>query len=150
MGKILIKAEEMVISAGGNIARLSAIYGPNRGVIFRGLMAGIKELPGPADRWINQVHRDDIVRALLLIAQKNPCGVFNVCDDEPVRLEDMCNWVCETFQKTMPKFNGEHSERRRSITNKRILNHKLKKLGWELQYPSFREGYAQVLASQSV
>src|SRR5204862_648445 len=58
-GKILRETEDLVLGAGGIVARLGGIHGPGRSFFLTRFLEGV--LPAQPDRLINQVHRDDIV-----------------------------------------------------------------------------------------
>lgn len=139
----LLEAEQRVQQAGGTVARLSGIYGPGRGYLFRKLMQGEALLDGTEERWINQIHRDDIVNALLFLAEKEETRgqVWNATDDEPVRVIDFYKWACQTFNRPMPPHAPSSVKPQRKNANKRISNRKLRAAGWNLIYPTFREGY---------
>lgn len=124
------------------MARLAGIYGPERGYLFQKIAAQKKI--EEHERWINQIHRDDAVGAILFLLEKKKKGIFNVCDDEPVLLSEFCKWTCELLQKPLVKITTpKKTFRKRGMTNKKVSNSKLRALGWELNFPSFREGYTR-------
>ena len=43
---------------------------------------------------------------------------------------------------------GEAVSHKRSATNTRVRNAKLKAVGWRLRFPSFREGYEALLREE--
>lgn len=142
-GKILLEAEERVKKCGGVIARLAGIYGPERGFWLQKILSGATVLEGNGERWLNQIHRDDAVSALsFLLYHSPPKEVWNVCDDEPVRLRDFCHWICETFDKPLPVITSPTITPSRAKTNKRVSNAKLRAAGYRFLYPTFREGCA--------
>ena len=68
-GKILRETEEIVLRAGGIVARVAGIYGPGRSFLLRKFLAGEAVIDRERDRFLNQVHRDDIASAMLLLMQ---------------------------------------------------------------------------------
>ena len=64
-GKILRKAEEFVRQNGGLVARLAGIYGPGRSALLRKFLSGEARIDNDGQRYLNQVHRDDVAAALL-------------------------------------------------------------------------------------
>src|SRR2546423_4889928 len=68
-GKILRETEELVLAADGIVARLGGIHGPRRSFFLSRLLEG-RMPPEGNDRLINQIHRDDIVGALLLLGDR--------------------------------------------------------------------------------
>ncbi|HEX4641376.1 MAG TPA: NAD-dependent epimerase/dehydratase family protein, partial [Chthoniobacterales bacterium] len=78
-GRILRETEELVLGAGGIVTRLAGIHGPGRSFFLTRFLEGASS--DRRDRLINQVHRDDIVSALLLLAERRGelrGEVFNV------------------------------------------------------------------------
>lgn len=151
---ILQRAEDAVLGAGGIVLRLSGIYGPDRAVYWtRYVLAGV-EPSGDPQRWVNMIHRDDAVSAIrhVLESDQTPWGIYNVTDDEPVRLRELMDWLGKhrpagsTVQALSPSNSKEvPAGKRRGTTSKRISNRKLKATGWRLGYPSYREGYGGMM-----
>jgi nucleoside-diphosphate-sugar epimerase len=140
-GQILREAEEMVLSHRGMVARLGGIYGPGRSFFLRKLLAGEAMAAEGGDRFINQAHRDDIVSALFLLAERRAdCGgqIYNVVDDQPIRARDAYQWLSTRLQRPLPAATGKVvAGRKRGDSNKRVSNRKLRALGWEPRYPNF-------------
>lgn len=140
--EILLGAEKRILDAGGTVARLAGIYGPQRGYLFQKI-ATHKKIE-EHERWINQIHRGDAVGAILFFLEKNKKGLFNVCDDEPVLLSEFCKWICELLKKPLVQIvPPKENSRKRGVTNKKVSNVKLRSHGWELIFPTFREGYTR-------
>ena len=78
-----------------------------------------------------------------MLKSGRPGEIYNVVDDEPVAQIHFFRWLSETLGKWMPPFAGtEDPARKRGLTNKRVLNRKLKmELGYQFKYPTFRQGY---------
>ena len=94
-------------------------------------------------RWINMIHRDDVVSALVTALNISP-GIYNVSDDEPLTQRAFFEWLAKELDKTVPP-EGEVQKRKRAATNKRVSNAKLKATDWQLKYPNFREGYGALV-----
>ncbi|HCM41799.1 MAG TPA: hypothetical protein DIS66_00590 [Candidatus Omnitrophica bacterium] len=141
--KILVRAEQQILSSGFSSAvlRLSGIYGPGRNRL-RAFREG--SWPSAQDRWMNVIHVDDIAAALPIFFKNAKEGqVYLGTDDEPFRVSDLTRWLA---QKTgvSKEFSFECQ-----AGGRRLSNQKLKSLGIELKYPSFREGYSQILEEES-
>ncbi len=93
------------------------------------------------DRFVNQVHRDDIATALfLLIDRPAPAGeIYNVVDDKPILRSEVYRWLAGKLNRPLPPIAGSTPPRKRGDSNKRISNSKLRKLGWVPRYPTFSE-----------
>ena len=138
-GQILRETEELVLSHKGIVARLAGIYGPGRSFLLRKFLAGQAVADGELDRFINQAHRDDIVSALVLLAEEraNLGGqVYNVVDDQPILARDAYQWL--SVHLCQPLRAGQvAAARKRGDGNKQVSNKKLRALGWALRYPNF-------------
>jgi nucleoside-diphosphate-sugar epimerase len=87
-GKVCLEAEQLLRSRipERNILRLAGIYGPDRLVArVTALRAGLL-LEGNPDAWLNLIHVDDAVAAVLACERPGtPGATYIVCDDQPVR-----------------------------------------------------------------
>lgn len=141
--RILRRTEELVLSHGGTVARLSGIYGPGRSLYLRMFLEGTALIEGNGDRFLNQIHRDDAASALFfMITHAVPAGVYNVSDDTPIRQRDLYRGLAEHFQKPLPPNGPINPNRKRAWTSKRVSNALLRSLGWQCQYSSFLDAVA--------
>lgn len=125
------------------VLRVAGIYGPDRGHLFLKYLRDEAQITGSPDRWLNQVHRDDVAGAIhhLLAADEVPAMV-NVADDEPVGQGTFFQWLAARLGKPMPPVGETVKKRKRTATNKRVANRLLRDVvGYHLQYPTYREGY---------
>lgn len=127
------------------ILRVAGIYGPDRGHLFKQLLAEEPTIPGKSDRLMNMIHRDDVVGCIIAALKNGRAGeLYNAVDDEPVPQIHFARWVSETLAVNMPDFNpeAEMPQAKRAATQKKVLNRKLKmELGYQFKYPTFRQGY---------
>jgi nucleoside-diphosphate-sugar epimerase len=144
-GKILRESEDLVLAHQGTVLRLGGIYGPSRSVPLEKLLTGQATIEGKGERWLNSIHRTDAVSAFCLAAEHRWTGIFNVVDDTPVTQLEWFQWVCAELRYPLPPFVPRDLNRKRGWTSKRVSNAKLRSLGWELRYPSFREGISEML-----
>ncbi len=150
-GKILVETEKLLLEAAQSkkipaiILRVSGIYGPDRGHLFLQYLKDEAKIPGKGDRLINMIHRDDVVGCIITALKNGRSGeIYNATDDEPVPQIHFFRWLSETLGKYMPPFVAEDEmpERKRALTQKKVLNRKLKmELGYQFKYPTFRQGY---------
>jgi nucleoside-diphosphate-sugar epimerase len=116
------------------------------------LRAGVRAFPEDPNRWINQIHRDDAVGAIIHALQMAPRReILNVVDDEPAHYGTCLNWLAKQLGQERPIFdpNAATTRRRRGPKpNRRISNSKLKATGWYPLYPTFREGFAQIFVEE--
>jgi nucleoside-diphosphate-sugar epimerase len=147
-GKLLREAEVIALGSGTTVVRSSGIYGPGRGVLFDKFRRGEAVIEGDGSRWINQIHRDDLVSAIAhLIDRGDLQKIYNATDNTPVMQRDYYAWCAEYLKKPLPPCGPVNTQRKRGLTNKRVLNGKLRTTGWEPLYPSFREGIAAIEAT---
>jgi nucleoside-diphosphate-sugar epimerase len=149
-GRILLAAEKLLLDAAraqqfpAVLLRVAGIYGPGRGHHFLQFLRGEAKISGRGERWLNMIHRDDVIGAILTALQSARAGeIYNVVDDEPVPQIRFFRWLSETLGRNMPPFVSETaaSAARRGATNKKVLNRKLKmELGYAFRYPTFRQG----------
>ena len=149
--KVLVETEKLLLDAAAQkkfpavILRVAGIYGPERGHLFLQYLKNEAKIEGKGERFINMIHRDDLV-GFIIAALKNgrPGEIYNAVDDEPVAQIHFFRWLSETLGKWMPPFAAEteNAERKRGLTNKKLQNRKLKmELGYQFKYPTFRQGY---------
>ena len=142
--RILLETEKLVLKNDGVVIRLAGIYGPGRSALldkFRDGRTGVEK-----DYFVNQVHRDDIASAILLLlgGPNRAAGIFNVSDGNPILVNDCYRWLAAKIGA--PKFSPgaiPPQSRKRGDTNKRVSNAKLRELGWKPRYPTFAEGMAK-------
>jgi nucleoside-diphosphate-sugar epimerase len=138
-GQILRATEELVLAARGVVLRLGGIYGPQRSVLLRKFLAGEARIEGGGQRYVNQIHRDDAASSIVRLIEGDRSGIFNGVDNEPLAQRELYEWLAHHFQRPVPIEGEIDSTRKRGVTNKRVSNAKLRAVGWEPHYPSFRE-----------
>jgi nucleoside-diphosphate-sugar epimerase len=149
--RLLIETEKLLIEAAATrgfpavILRVAGIYGPERGHLFLQYLRDEARIAGKGERFINMIHRDDLVNVIIAVLKSGRAGeIYNATDDEPVAQIHFFRWLSETLGKWMPPFatEEENAARKRGLTNKKVSNRKLKmELGVALKYPTFRQGY---------
>jgi nucleoside-diphosphate-sugar epimerase len=101
------------------------------------------------------VHVDDAASATVLAVERNAKGVFNIVDDEPAPVSEWLPYLAECAGARPPRrlptwlarlLAGEMVAA--MMTEGRgFSNAKAKReLGWELRYPSWRQGFKEELA----
>ena len=140
--KTLLETEGLVLANGGIVARLAGIYGPGRSALLTKFVEGTAIIDGGNDRFVNQVHRDDIAAALFLLLSREGQGgqIYNVVDDEPTLQSECYRWLAQRLNRPLPQIAKSKEQRKRGDSNKRVSNAKLRRSGWTPQYPTFAEG----------
>lgn len=145
-GKILRETEDFVRQYGGCVARLAGIYGPGRSALLRKLVAGEARIEAGTERYLNQVHRDDIAMALLLLVTQSSSGqlppgaIVNIIDDQPMTERECYEWLATKLNRPVPPVASPAGARKRGASNKRVSNRKLHALGWTPEFPNFKIG----------
>jgi nucleoside-diphosphate-sugar epimerase len=141
-GRVLLETERLVLDRGGTVARLAGIYGPDRSALLSKFLTGTATLDPENDRFVNQVHRDDIASALffLLNREAQESQVYNVVDDQPILQSDCYRWLAQKLNRPLPPAGKLARHRKRGDSNKRVSNVKLRRLGWVPRYPTYAEG----------
>jgi nucleoside-diphosphate-sugar epimerase len=137
--RVLLETEKLVLERGGIVGRLAGIYGPGRSALLSKFLAGTAVIDPENDRFVNQVHRDDIASAIfLLLGQRTQ--ICNVVDDQPMLQTDCYRWLAQRLNRPLPPIGKSTEQRKRGESNKCVSNAKLRHLGWVPQYPTFAEG----------
>jgi len=138
-GRILLETEDLVLGDGGIVARLGGIYGPGRSALLTKFLSGTAMIDPENDRFINQVHRDDIAGALFLLLNRPSRAreIYNVVDDQPILQSECYRWLAERMNRPVPPIGKAKGQPKRGASNKRVSNAKLRRLGWVPQYRTF-------------
>jgi nucleoside-diphosphate-sugar epimerase len=150
--KILIATEKVLLAAFAGkkfpavILRVAGIYGPQRGHLFQQFLKNEARMNGDGARFLNMIHRDDVVGAIIAALKNGRAGeIYNAVDDAPDSQINFYKWLAERLEKKLPASETENlPARKRGATNKRVSNAKLKtELKYEFQFPDFRSGHAK-------
>jgi nucleoside-diphosphate-sugar epimerase len=148
--------ESAVVAAGGAVLRYSGFYGPGAHdeqlhLVRRRLFP----LVGGGTGYVSWVHVDDAASATVLAVERRARGVFNIVDDEPAPISEWLPFLAESLGAKPPRripvwlarpLAGEMAVG--IMTEGRgFANAKAKaELGWELRYPSWRQGFREEVA----
>ena len=150
-GKRVLQGEELISKAPypSVILRLGGIYGPERTRLIDAVKAGKASYPADRVHYANRLHIDDCAGALQhLLELENPDPIYIGADNEPIDRKSLLYWLADRLAAAAPApATGSAGGR---ASNKRCSNKKLISSGYTLRYPSYREGYASVLASRKL
>ncbi len=150
--RVLVEAERVAregsANAGieGTVVRFAGLYGPERYRLER-------YVEGPVTAgYLNMIHRDDAAGVLRFVVEEAPdADTLLVVDDEPVEKWAFADWLADECGVGRPEKrtkeerleSGDLSEaaERRILTSKRCSNARLRELGYEFAFPTYREGY---------
>ncbi|MDP4548220.1 MAG: SDR family oxidoreductase [Marinobacter sp.] len=151
-GKHILRGEQAALSSihPATVIRFSGIYGPTRQRFLEEVLEG-RMNPQPPAPYSNRIHERDAVRAVthmieLALSGKKLEDVYIVTDCEPVRLDEVVEWVQQQVSCKAPVEDARKGGRAGS---KRCSNQRLLASGFEFRYPDFRAGYREMINSLS-
>lgn len=123
--------------------RLSGIYGTGRLYLVNTAKDFAK---WPADNnWSNRIHRDDAASFIAFLIEKvtqnqaiQDCYI--VTDDMPTQQYEVLRWLATQMQLDTSQIKTPQTQ-----SGKRLSNQRLRDTGFELQYPNYQAGYAEIL-----
>jgi nucleoside-diphosphate-sugar epimerase len=149
--------EDVVVKAGGAVLRYGGLYGP--GAIDDQVTLVRKRLyplVGGGTGYFSWVHTDDAASATVLAVEQQATGVFNIVDDEPAPVSEWLPYLAECAGAKPPRrlpawlarlLAGEMMVDMMTNKGRGFSNAKAKReLGWQLRYPSWRQGFKEELA----
>jgi nucleoside-diphosphate-sugar epimerase len=154
---VLLEAENVARGATDvgmrpTVLRFAGLYGPDRYRVER-------YVDGPVrDGYLNMIHRADAADSIRFVLEHpSPPSVLLAVDNEPVDRWVFANWLAdqcglprpekETVEERLHTASLSSTAERRLRTSKRCSNDQLRSLGYTFQYPTFREGYEEVVAT---
>jgi nucleoside-diphosphate-sugar epimerase len=154
--KAINHLEDVVVRAGGAVLRYGAFYGPGANDDQVKLVRKrLFPLVGGGTGHFSWVHVDDAASATVLAVEQQAKGVFNIVDDEPAPVSEWLPYLAECAGAKPPRRLPAWLARLLAgemvvgmMTEGRgFANAKAKReLGWELRYPSWRQGFRRELA----
>jgi nucleoside-diphosphate-sugar epimerase len=154
--KAITHLEDVVVRAGGAVLRYGGFYGPGANDDQVKLVLNrMFPLVGGGTGYVSWVHVDDAASATVLAVEQQPKGVFNIVDDEPAPVSEWLPYLAECAGAKPPRRVPKWLARLLAgemvvgmMTEGRgFSNVKAKReLGWELLFPSWRQGFKEELA----
>ncbi|CAL4963673.1 unnamed protein product [Urochloa decumbens] len=133
---VLLKAENVVLEAGGCVLRLVGLYKSDRGPHVYWLSKGT--LDARPDHILNLIHYEDAASLAIAIMNKRlRSRIFVGCDNEPLSRQEIMDRVNRSgkFDTEFQGFTGTDGP-----LGKRMENSKTRaEIGWQPKYPSFTE-----------
>ncbi len=163
--RLIRQAEQklMALNPKNIVVRFSGIYGPGREYLLRQAMQtpAIQQTP---PYFTNRIHQRDCVGVLAFLLEQRLAGkalaqCYLASDDDPAPMWDVMTWLADHLHCPPPTV--KEVGRLSSLTlppslavgteagiNKRCSNARLKALGYEFQYPSYKDGYLELISAR--
>ncbi len=154
-GEIILACEKALLESANNaiVVRFSGIYGPGRDFLIR----QVKQGNMGSEHYTNRIHVQDCVGVLLMLMQppihQTWPKIILASDSSPVKSSIIRRWLAE--QLNIPLVETKTNDEKKTATenaqsragNKRCNNALLQELGYQFCYPSYQEGYLELLNS---
>ena len=155
-GRIMLDAEGVLRAkmAGAIVLRFAGIYGPGRLLRRQAIERG-EPIIGDADKWLNLIHVEDGARVVLSAEQHGQNGgIYNACDDHPVRRRYFYATLARLLGSPEPCFvtpppdqpTPPHEKGQRRLNNRRMKA----ELRAALRYPDFDRGLRASLGAVAI
>ena len=150
-GSTLLASEGLAAASGipSVVVRLGGIYGPGRTSLIDRAREGRLRLR-PNEHFTNRIHRDDaagLIRHLLF--HPNPEPLYLGVDDRSSDEAEVYRWLAKELAAPPPEpeEEGDEAGRRRAVGSKRCSNQRARESGYRFRYPTYREGYGELIRS---
>jgi nucleoside-diphosphate-sugar epimerase len=154
--KAINHLEDVVVRAGGAVLRYGGFYGPGaHDDQIHLVQKRLLPIIGGGTGYVSWVHVDDASNATIMAMEQKAHGVFNIVDDEPAPVSEWLPYLAELVGAKPPRrvpawlarlVAGEMAvgvmTQGRGFSNAKAK----RELGWELRYPSWRQGFKEELA----
>jgi nucleoside-diphosphate-sugar epimerase len=148
--------EDAVTGAGGAALRYGGLYGPGASDAMATVVRKrMWPVVGGGTGYTSWVHVDDAAAATVLALERRAQGVFNVVDDEPAPVAQWLPYFAQCVGAKPPLrlpawlgrlLAGEVAVSTMTATRGSSNARAKRELGWELRWPSWRQGFRDGLA----
>jgi nucleoside-diphosphate-sugar epimerase len=150
-GRVVLEAERVLRARRPDaiVLRFGGIYGPKRMLRRITQLRSGEPMAGDPARWLNLIHVEDGVEAVLAAELRGQAGeTYNVVDDLPAPRRAYYEHLAALLEAPVPRFDGRTESRQ---ADRRVSNAKAKsELGWQPRYPSYREGLPDALGETTM
>ncbi len=131
------------------VVRFSGIYGPGREYLLRQAMQipSIQQFP---PYFTNRIHQQDCVGVLAFLLEQRLAGealaqCYLASDADPAPMWEVIGWLAERLHCPPPTVKAVDAD---TGMNKRCSNARLKTLGYQFQYPGYKDGYLELTSAR--
>ena len=154
-GESLVAGEQRMLGSPipATVVRFAGIYGPGRGWLIERARAGARCTDHPP-KYTNRIHRDDCAGVLahlvgLAVNRESLDDRYIGVDDAPAPECEVLDWLAARLGAPPPKRIAA-GDSAAGGGGKRCSNARLRGTGYRFRFPTFRDGYAAVLAGDGV
>ena len=147
--------ESAVTGAGGIALRYGGFYGADNDGLVGPVRKRQYPIVGDGGGIASFIHLDDAAAATVLAVERGRPGLYNVVDDDPAPVREWLPVLARVLEAKPPRrfprwlarlFAGDAAVMM-GTESRGASNAKAKReLGWQLRYPSWRQGFAAVYA----
>ncbi|MDI1293843.1 MAG: sugar nucleotide-binding protein [Methylobacter sp.] len=144
--RLIRQAEQTLIDSNpaNIVVRFSGIYGPGREYLLRQAMQtpAIQQNP---PYFTNRIHQQDCVKVLCFLLEQRLEGktlaqCYLASDNDPAPTWEVMTWLADQLHCLRPTAKAADAG-----MNKRCSNARLKALGYQFHYPSYKDGYLELV-----
>lgn len=130
------------------VVRLAGLYGPGRIRLIREVREGRARMLSPPAQYLNQLHADDAAGALAhVVSLRDPAPLYVASDRDPADRNEVLAWIAgQLGLEPLPHAHALAPPPSRRSGNKRCRSQLLESSGYVFRYPTYREGYANLLS----
>ncbi|MGJ3190782.1 NAD-dependent epimerase/dehydratase family protein [Paenarthrobacter sp. FR1] len=156
-GKVLVEAEQLLFARTRGTGtqpislRLGGIYGPGRTRLIDQVRTGQAVIPAQP-RHTNRVHRDDAAAMIVHLTTMDqvPDPVYVGVDDHAAEMGEVMRFLASEMGCPEPTTAAPGGASDAGPGDKRCSNSRLRATGFELTFPTYKEGYRALLSGQGV
>jgi len=157
-GRLMRESEQIFLEAlptdRAAALRLGGLYGPSRHLMLDKIRSSSAPLPGLGDYFLNLLRVEDAASAIwaCLDSPAPLAPILTAVDNEPAQRASIARWMADRLGLPMPEFMAGASGGSRRLSagespaNRKVSNRLLKRsCRWEPRFPSFREGFGDLI-----
>jgi nucleoside-diphosphate-sugar epimerase len=151
--------DDVVVAAGGIALRYGIFYGAASDGLVEPVRKRQFPIVGDGGGFMSWIHLDDAAAATVLALEHGGRAIYNIVDDEPAPAREWLPVLAAVLGGKPPRrvpvwlarlFAGEPGvvmgTEARGASNAKAK----RELGWQLRYPSWRQGFAAVYATRGL
>jgi len=146
--RLIRQAEQTLMDANpaNIVVRFSGIYGPGRESLLR-LALQTPAIQQTPPYFTNRIHQRDCVGVLAFLLEQRLAGralaqYYLASDDDPAPTWEVMTWLAGRLHCPPPTVKAVDAD---AGMNKRCSNTRLKALGYRFRYPSYKDGYLELI-----